>query len=81
MLDMVEQAGVMGGYLEDLCYTPKFTKVACQCKGGCLGRILWAKSREAHPGPHSNWFWNKEQSGGGALSTLVATASKLPAAI
>jgi predicted dehydrogenase len=70
MLDMVEQAGVMGGYLEDLCYTPKFNKSLASVKAGALGRILWAKSREAHPGPHSNWFWNKEQSGGGAIVDL-----------
>ncbi|TWR23833.1 Gfo/Idh/MocA family oxidoreductase [Mucilaginibacter pallidiroseus] len=70
MLDMVEQTGVMGGYLEDLCYTPKFSKSLASVKGGSLGRILWAKSREAHPGPHSNWFWNKEQSGGGAIVDL-----------
>ena len=24
MLDAVERAGIFGGYLEDLCYTPKF---------------------------------------------------------
>jgi predicted dehydrogenase len=70
MLDMVEQAGVMGGYLEDLCYTPKFNKSLASVKAGALGRILWAKSREAHPGPHSNWFWNKEQSGGGCIVDL-----------
>ncbi|MBK0380387.1 Gfo/Idh/MocA family protein [Mucilaginibacter segetis] len=70
MLDMVEQAGVMGGYLEDLCYSPKFIKSLASIKAGSLGRILWAKSREAHPGPHSNWFWNKEQSGGGAIVDL-----------
>jgi predicted dehydrogenase len=70
MLDMVEQAGVMGGYLEDLCYTPKFNKSLASVKAGALGRVLWAKSREAHPGPHSNWFWNKEQSGGGAIVDL-----------
>lgn len=70
MLDMVEQAGVMGGYLEDLCYTPKFNKSLASVKAGAVGRILWAKSREAHPGPHSNWFWDKEQSGGGAIVDL-----------
>jgi predicted dehydrogenase len=70
MLDMVEQAGVMGGYLEDLCYTPKFNKSLASVKAGALGRILWAKSREAHPGPHSNWFWDKEQSGGGCIVDL-----------
>ena len=70
MLDAVEAAGVMGGYLEDLCYGPKFLKSLASVKAGALGRILWAKSREAHPGPHSNWFWNKEQSGGGAIVDL-----------
>jgi predicted dehydrogenase len=34
---------------------------------GSLGRILWTRSREAHPGPHSAWFWDKKLSGGGAL--------------
>jgi predicted dehydrogenase len=70
MLDLVTEAGIMGGYLEDLCYTPKFLKSLQSVKAGSLGRILWAKSREAHSGPHSNWFWNKEQSGGGAIVDL-----------
>jgi predicted dehydrogenase len=70
MLDMVEKAGIMGGYLEDLCYTPKFLKSLNSVKSGALGRILWAKSRETHPGPHSDWFWNKELSGGGAIVDL-----------
>lgn len=70
MLKLVEQAGIMGGYLEDLCYTPKFLKSLDSVKKGNLGRILWAKSREAHPGPHSNWFWDKELSGGGAIVDL-----------
>lgn len=70
MMDMVEKAGIMGGYLEDLCYTPKFLKSLNSVKSGALGRILWAKSRETHPGPHSDWFWNKEKSGGGAIVDL-----------
>ena len=28
------------------------------------------RSRETHPGPHSDWFWNKELSGGGAIVDL-----------
>ena len=36
-------------------------------RNGSLGRILWTRSREAHPGPHSAWFWDKKLSGGGAL--------------
>jgi len=70
MLDMVEKAGVMGGYLEDLCYTPKFLKSIKSIQDGNIGKVLWAKSREAHPGPHSDWFWDHEQSGGGAMVDL-----------
>lgn len=70
MLEMVESAGIFGGYLEDLCYTPKFLKSMQRVTQGDLGRILWAKSRETHPGPHSDWFWDKNQSGGGAIIDL-----------
>jgi predicted dehydrogenase len=70
MLDMVEEAGIFGGYLEDLCYTPKFLKSLESVKKGSIGRVLWAKSRETHPGPHSDWFWDKEKSGGGAIIDL-----------
>lgn len=71
MLDMVEEAGIFGGYLEDLCYTPKFLKSLASVQKGSLGRILWTRSREAHPGPHSDWFWDKEKSGGGAIIDLA----------
>ncbi|CAG5007180.1 Inositol 2-dehydrogenase/D-chiro-inositol 3-dehydrogenase [Dyadobacter sp. CECT 9275] len=70
MLQAVEKAGIFSGYLEDLCYTPKFLKSIESVKRGALGRILWAKSREAHPGPHSEWFWDIEQAGGGCILDL-----------
>ena len=70
MLDAVEKAGIVGGYMEDLCYTPKFLKSLQSIQGGGIGRVLWAKSRETHPGPHSAWFWDKAQAGGGALMDL-----------
>lgn len=67
VLDAVEKAGVFHGYLEDLVYTPKTLKAIDMVKNGSCGRILWTRSREAHSGPHSAWFWDKKQSGGGAL--------------
>jgi predicted dehydrogenase len=70
MMKAVEEAGIFNGYLEDLCYTPKFLKALESVEGGALGRILWAKSRETHPGPHSEWFWDLEQAGGGAVLDL-----------
>jgi predicted dehydrogenase len=70
MLDAVEKAGIFNGYLEDLVYTPKFIKAQESVQSGALGRILWAKSRETHPGPHSDWFWDMEQAGGGCIIDL-----------
>ena len=70
MLEAVEKAGIFNGYLEDLVYTPKFLKAFESVKNGALGRILWAKSRETHPGPHSDWFWDIEQAGGGCILDL-----------
>ncbi len=70
MLLAVEKAGIFNGYLEDLVYTPKFIKAHESVKNGALGRILWAKSRETHPGPHSDWFWDLEQAGGGCILDL-----------
>ena len=70
MLEAVEKAGIFNGYLEDLVYTPKFLKALESVQKGSLGRILWAKSRETHPGPHSDWFWDLEQAGGGCILDL-----------
>lgn len=70
MLEAVEAAGIFNGYLEDLVYTPKFLKAFESVSSGALGRILWAKSRETHPGPHSDWFWDLEQAGGGCILDL-----------
>jgi len=67
MLDLVEKAGVVHGYMEDLVYTPKTIKALKSVEGGALGEVIWARSRETHPGPHSDWFWTKDVSGGGVL--------------
>ncbi len=67
MLEAVEKAGVYSGYLEDLVYTPKTIKALESVRGGAIGDVLWVRSRETHPGPHSDWFWDKNQSGGGAI--------------
>jgi predicted dehydrogenase len=70
MLDAVEAAGVFGGYLEDLCYTPKTLKAVRSVEDGALGDVTWVRSRETHPGPHSAWFWDGRLTGGGAIIDL-----------
>ena len=67
ILEIVEKHGVFAGYLEDLCYTPKTLKTLAAVKQGALGDITWVRSREAHPGPHAAWFWDKERAGGGCI--------------
>ena len=67
ILNVVEKAGVFGGYLEDLVYPPKTLKALESVNNGALGRILWVRSRETHPGPHSDWFWDIDKAGGGAI--------------
>ena len=70
MLDTVEAAGVFAGYLEDLCYTPKTLKAIHAVESGAIGDVTWVRSREAHPGPHSAWFWDGRLTGGGAIIDL-----------
>ena len=67
MLEAVEQAGIFNGYLEDLVYTPKCLTAYDSVRKGVIGNVIWVRSRETHPGPHSDWFWNREISGGGVL--------------
>ena len=70
MLEAVEKAGVFAGYLEDLCYTPKTLKAIKAVRSGAVGEVTWVRSREAHPGPHSAWFWDGRLTGGGAIVDL-----------
>jgi predicted dehydrogenase len=70
MLEAVEKAGIFGGYLEDLVYTPKTLKSIKAVRGGAIGDVTWVRSRETHPGPHSAWFWDARLTGGGAIIDL-----------
>lgn len=70
ILDIVESSGIFAGYLEDLVYTPKTLKALESVQRGAIGETLWVRSREAHSGPHSSWFWDQEQAGGGVIIDL-----------
>ena len=70
ILDIAEKSGVFAGYLEDLVYTPKTIKALESVKQGAIGDVLWVRARESHSGPHSDWFWDFDQAGGGAIVDL-----------
>lgn len=70
LLETVERAGIFAGYLEDLCYTPKTLRAVATVREGAIGDVTWVRAREAHPGPHSAWFWDGRLTGGGAIIDL-----------
>ena len=70
MLEAVREAGVFNGYAENEVFSPAVTRARQMIAEGLLGRVTWIRSRQAHSGPHEDWFWNKNLSGGGALLDL-----------
>lgn len=81
MLEAVERAGVFHGYLEDLIYTPKAFKAIELVRNGAVGKVLWTRSRETHGGPHSAWFFDRDQSGGGAIVDMGCHCVELSRAL
>jgi predicted dehydrogenase len=67
MLQAVRSAGVLHGYAETEVFSPAVMKAKKYIEQGGIGKVLTVRSREAHGGPHEDWFWRKELSGGGAL--------------
>ncbi len=67
MLDAVRKASVLHGYAETEVFSPAVMKAREFIKRGGIGKVLSVRSREAHFGPHSPWFWDPKLAGGGAL--------------
>ncbi len=70
MLDACRRAGVLLLYAEELFFAPKYVKAKQMADEGAFGRVHLVKQREKHSGPHADWFWNVDRSGGGALMDL-----------
>lgn len=70
MLEAVERHGVLHGYAEDQLFAPQVERAMEMIGKGAIGRTLWVRSREAHMGPHSAWFWDPSLAGGGVLMDM-----------
>jgi myo-inositol 2-dehydrogenase/D-chiro-inositol 1-dehydrogenase len=70
MIDACAKAGVLLLYAEELFFAPKYVKAKQMADEGAFGRVHLVKQGEKHSGPHSDWFWDVNQSGGGALMDL-----------
>ena len=62
--------GVLLLYAEELFFTPKYLKAKEMADHGAFGKVHLIKQSEKHFGPHSDWFWDVNRSGGGALLDL-----------
>src|SRR6266850_1759482 len=74
MVEMVEQSGLLHGYLEDQIFSPTVTRgkqIIWSRAAALTGRPYLARAAEEHSGPHSPWFWRGELQGGGVLNDMM----------
>ena len=57
-------------YAEELCFAPKYERVRKLVNEKAIGKIYQMRQCEKHSGPHSDWFYDIDQSGGGALMDM-----------
>ncbi len=57
-------------YAEELCFAPKYERVRKLAGEGAFGQLYQLKQAEKHSGPHSDWFYDINQSGGGVLMDM-----------
>lgn len=57
-------------YAETLCFSPKYGRARQLLHEGAIGRLYMAKQGEKHSGPHSDWFYDVQRAGGGAVMDM-----------
>ncbi len=74
MVEIVEQSGLLHGYLEDQIFAPSVARgreIMWSRAAALTGRPYLARAAEEHSGPHSPWFWQGELQGGGVLNDMM----------
>jgi predicted dehydrogenase len=70
MIDVCKKKGVLLMYAEELFFTPKYVKAKQMADEGAFGKVYMVKQCEKHFGPHADWFWDVERSGGGVFMDM-----------
>jgi predicted dehydrogenase len=70
MIEACDKAGVKLMYAELICFAPKYVRAKKLIEEGALGDVFQVKHGEQHFGPHSDWFWDPERSGGGVMMDM-----------
>lgn len=74
MIELVERAGILHGYLEDQLFTPSIRRgreIIWKRGAALSGRPYLARAAEEHSGPHTPWFWSGHLQGGGVLNDMM----------
>ena len=74
VMELVTQAGIAHGYLENQLFAPAVEqgRAIIWGRGAALtGRPYLARAAEEHSGPHMPWFWRGELQGGGVLNDMM----------
>ncbi len=74
MLNLIEKAGLLHGYLENQVFMPSVVRgkeVIWRFGAKYSGRPYLARAAEEHGGPHAPWFWKPTLSGGGVLLDMM----------
>ncbi len=67
MIDVCRRQGVLLMYAEELLFTPKYVQAKRMADEGAFGKVYLVKQSEKHFGPHGDWFWDVQKSGGGVF--------------
>jgi predicted dehydrogenase len=74
MVELVEEAGVLHGYLENQLFQPNLERgkqIVWLRGAAAAGRPYLARAAEEHGGPHMPWFWQGDLQGGGVLNDMM----------
>ncbi|MGH9451459.1 MAG: Gfo/Idh/MocA family protein [Terriglobia bacterium] len=70
MVDACKRHRVKLMYAETICFSPKYVRARQLVRENAIGSLYMVKQAERHSGPHSDWFYEVERSGGGAIMDM-----------
>jgi predicted dehydrogenase len=72
VVELANDIGVPTAYFENQIHMKMLQNARAQLAGvsETMGPLVLARSGEEHGGPHSAWFWDPTQQGGGVLSDM-----------
>ncbi|MFQ6065772.1 MAG: Gfo/Idh/MocA family protein [bacterium] len=74
MLTLVEDMGILHGYLENQVFAPSLMKgreIIWRRGAPISGPPYLARCAEEHSGPHKPWFWSGFKQGGGVMNDMM----------